>query len=82
MILIGGASDSNQSSTMAFQESPQVEFVRPYVKFACVLDSVDRIPFLVHRAVRHALSGRPGPVYVPLFYNPLSVLNRSSVAGT
>lgn len=77
MILIGGASDSNQSSTMAFQESAQVEFVRPYVKFACVLDSVDRIPFLVHRAIRYALSGRPGPVYLDL---PGNVVNTPATA--
>ena len=77
MILIGGASDSNQSCTMAFQESAQVEFVRPYVKFACVLDSVDRIPFLVHRAVRYALSGRPGPVYLDL---PGNVVNTPATA--
>ena len=91
MILVGGASDANQSCSMAFQEGSQLEFVRPYVKYAlpalphpnfvtscttpstpqfcnnlrmyaCTLDSVDRIPFLVHRAIRHALNGRPGPV--------------------
>ncbi len=77
MILIGGASDLNQSSTMAFQESAQVEFVRPYVKFACVLDSVDRIPFLVHRAIRYALAGRPGPVYLDL---PGNIVNTAATA--
>lgn len=34
MILIGGASDIPQDGTGAFQESPQIEFVRPYVKYA------------------------------------------------
>jgi 2-hydroxyacyl-CoA lyase 1 len=34
MLLIGGASDIPQDGMGAFQESPQVEFVRPYVKYA------------------------------------------------
>ena len=34
MLLIGGASDLPQDGMGAFQESPQIEFVRPYVKYA------------------------------------------------
>jgi hypothetical protein len=34
MILIGGASDFPQDGSGAFQESPQVEFCRPYCKYA------------------------------------------------
>ena len=35
MILVGGANDFPQDGSGAFQESPQVEFCRPYVKYAC-----------------------------------------------
>jgi 2-hydroxyacyl-CoA lyase 1 len=64
MILVGGSSDSSLDSMMSFQESPQVEFARPYVKYAARFDSVERIPFYVERAVRTSLAGRAGPVYL------------------
>lgn len=66
MLLIGGASDTNQSQTMAFQESSQIEFVRPYVKYAARIDSIERAPFHIERAIRISLAGRPGPVYLDL----------------
>jgi len=74
MLLIGGASDSSLDSMMSFQESPQVEFARPYVKYAARFDSVERIPFYVERAVRTSMSGRAGPVYLDL---PGDLVNRA-----
>ncbi len=64
MLLIGGASDSDQRGQGAFQESPQLETVRPFAKYAEVVDSQARIPHYIHEAARVALHGRPGPVYL------------------
>lgn len=66
MLLIGGASDSSLDGMMSFQESPQVEFARPFVKYAARFDSVARIPFHVERAIRMSMAGRGGPVYLDL----------------
>ena len=64
MILIGGASDIAQDGMGAFQEAPQIEAARPFVKYAARIDSVERIPYLVEQAVRISMYGRPGPVYL------------------
>lgn len=52
MLLIGGANDSDQNGTGAFQEFDQIEAVRPYVKYAARPDCIGRIPFYVEQAVR------------------------------
>ena len=66
LIVIGGASDTNQESMGAFQECPQVEYARPYCKFAARPSSADQIPAFVEKAVRVSLSGRPGVCYLDL----------------
>lgn len=66
MIVIGGASDQMLNSRGAFQESPQVEFARPYVKYAAQFDSLERVPFYIEKAIRMATYGRPGAVYLDL----------------
>jgi 2-hydroxyacyl-CoA lyase 1 len=66
MLLIGGASDISQRGMGAFQEGAQVEWARPYVKYAAGVDRVERIPYFVEQAVRISMYGRPGPVYLDL----------------
>ena len=66
MILIGGANDSYQNGQGAFQEAPQVEAARPFVKYAARPDRIDRLPFYVEQAVRTSIYGRPGAVYLDL----------------
>ena len=66
MVLIGGASDASQKGMGAFQEAPQVEAARPFVKYAVQVDRVERIPYFVEQAVRVSMYGRPGPVYLDL----------------
>jgi len=66
MILIGGASDSYQEGMGAFQEAPQVELARPYVKYAARPDAPARLPFYVEQAVRTSIYGRPGAAYLDL----------------
>lgn len=66
MILLGGANDSYQNGQGAFQETPQIEAARPFVKYAARPDSLDRVPFFVEQAVRTSIYGRPGAVYLDL----------------
>ena len=73
MILLAGSSDTSLDSMMSFQESPQIEFARPYVKYAARFDSVERIPFYIEKAIRISMSGRPGPVYLDI---PGELVNR------
>ena len=64
MILIGGASPVYQNGMGGFQEERQVELAAPYCKYAHAIEHMHRIPYYVNQAVRHALYGRPGPVYL------------------
>ena len=66
LIVIGGASDVIQEGMGAFQECPQVEYARPYCKFAARPSSIEQIPFFVEKAIRVSLSGRPGVCYLDL----------------
>ncbi len=47
-----------------FQYGPQVEVVRPVTKFAATVQEARRLPEFVREAVRQALGGRPGPVFL------------------
>jgi 2-hydroxyacyl-CoA lyase 1 len=66
MILLGGANDSYQDGQGAFQEAPQVEAARPFVKYAARPDRLERVPFYIEQAVRTSIYGRPGAVYLDL----------------
>src|SRR3989337_1408964 len=66
MLLLGGSSDLRQRGMGAFQEAPQVEAVRAFVKDAAQVESVDRIPYYIEQALRVSTYGRPGPVYLDL----------------
>lgn len=66
MILIGGASPTDQNGMGAFQEEDQVAAAKPWCKYARRIESHDRIPYYVEQAVRTSLYGRPGPVYLDL----------------
>jgi len=66
MLLLGGANDSFQNGQGAFQEAPQVEAARPFVKYAARPDRIERLPFYVEQAVRTSIYGRPGAAYLDL----------------
>ena len=66
MILLGGANDTYQDGQGAFQETPQVEAARPFVKYSARPDSLARVPYYVEQAVRTSIYGRPGAVYLDL----------------
>src|SRR6201982_3726114 len=66
MILIGGASETYRSGMGAFQEERQVLIASPFCKFAHGIESVQRIPYYVEMATRHATFGRPGACYLDM----------------
>jgi len=66
LLLIGGSSELRRRGRGDFQESPQVEAAAPFCKLSVAVSDPRAIPFLVQSAVRTAMSGRPGPVYLDL----------------
>ncbi len=66
MLLLSGAPDSYQREQGAFQEAPQMESARPYVKLSTRPDSLARVPAYLEKCVRTAMYGRPGAVYLDL----------------
>ena len=66
MILLGGASNLALANRGDFQVAPQVEAARPFVKYSAQCNDPRTIPVFIATAVREAISGRPGPVYVDL----------------
>jgi acetolactate synthase-1/2/3 large subunit len=69
LALVGQVSDGIYYRD-AFEEMDLVRFFDPVTKWSAEIHSTARIPELMQRAVRTALSGRPGPVLVSL---PLDV---------
>lgn len=66
MILLGGASDTEQNGMGAFQEERQVMAASQFCKYAHAVESVGKIPYYVEQAVRSSIFGRPGAVYLDL----------------
>ena len=66
MLLVSGAPDSYQREQGAFQEAPQLEAARPFVKLSTRPDSLARVPAYVEKCVRTSMYGRPGAVYLDL----------------
>ena len=66
MMLIAGSSSTDLMERGDFQEAPQVRAAAPFVKWAGQAQDPRLIPHLVATAVRNAISGRPGPVYLDM----------------
>lgn len=66
MLLIGGNGELRRRGQGDFQETPQVAAAAPFCKLSASVDDPRRIPYYINTAVRTALSGRPGPVYLDL----------------
>ena len=75
LLVLGGASDTDQEQMGAFQEWPQVESCRLYTKFACRPSSLEALPHVVSKAVRSTIAGRPGVAYIDL---PGDLLRKSA----
>src|SRR5258708_35670346 len=64
MILFGGASETYRGGMGAFQEERQGLIASPFSKFAHGIESVQRIPYYVEMATRHAIYGLPRATYL------------------
>ncbi len=73
MLIISGRSGVSETETLALQELEQIEIIRPLVKWAQVVYETRRIDEFVAMAFRHAMTGRPGPVFLEI---PVDVINR------
>lgn len=72
MVLLAGANDSYQMGMGAFQEAPQMEAARPWVKYAAQPEAIARLPFYIEQAVKNSIYGRPGPTYLDLMGDVIS----------
>jgi acetolactate synthase-1/2/3 large subunit/sulfoacetaldehyde acetyltransferase len=71
VVLVGGiALDHYQKD--AFQEFDLVNMFRPVTKLATLINKPERIPEILRAALRTAMSGRPGPVFVEIPRDVLS----------
>jgi acetolactate synthase-1/2/3 large subunit len=69
LLVISGA-NTFQKRDMGFpQDMDQLQIVRPFTKWARSCHDISRIPEYIATAYRHALRGRPGPVYVEIPYD-------------
>ena len=66
LLLIGGAAPLALRGLGALQEMEQVALLRPITKGAWTVAETRQIPEVLTTAIRVALSGRPGPVFVEI----------------
>jgi thiamine pyrophosphate-dependent acetolactate synthase large subunit-like protein len=66
VVALGGSSPTATSGRGVFQEIDQLAMMRPCTKWAERVHHARRIPELVNIAIRQAMSGKPGPVYLDL----------------
>jgi acetolactate synthase I/II/III large subunit len=71
VILVGGIERAHQGKD-AFQEFDLVGMFRPVTKMAVQVQQVERIPEILRTALRTAMSGRRGPVFVEIPRDVLS----------
>ena len=74
MVVIAGRSPMSTFEKGSLQEMDQVEVVRSITKWARCVPAADRIPEYIGMAFRHALEGRPGPVFIEI---PVDLLFQS-----
>ena len=66
VVALGGSSPAALSGHGTFQEIDQLAMLAPCTKWSARAHHAERIPELVDRAIREAMSGKPGPVYLDL----------------
>ncbi len=66
LLLIGGAAPLGLRGLGALQEMEQVALLRPITKGSWTVPETRQIPEVLTTAIRTALSGRPGPVFVEI----------------
>ncbi len=72
LVLLSGHAPLSELGRGSFQEMPQADLAAPVVKAAWTAQSAATLAADIARAMRIAVSGRPGPVHVSL---PMDVLD-------
>jgi oxalyl-CoA decarboxylase len=74
MILMSGAAGRRDTDLQkgAFEEMDQLNAARPHVKASFRVNHIEDMPIAMARAVRTAVSGRPGAVYLDLTHEMLT----------
>jgi acetolactate synthase-1/2/3 large subunit/sulfoacetaldehyde acetyltransferase len=78
VVAIAGGPNLGHYNRDAFQEYDLVRMLAPVTKLAIRIDAPQRIPELFHLALRTAMSGRKGPVFIDI---PRDVLNDQTVTA-
>jgi len=66
LVVLGGSSPLDISHRGAFQEIDQLKMMEPCVKWSARVHHASRMPEMLDMAIRMAMSGKPGPVYLDL----------------
>ena len=74
IVVLSGTAPVKDWGKGALQEMNQLDMIKPVVKWWGTCYDVKRIPEYLSKAFRHAVSGRPGPVFLEL---PPDILNIS-----
>jgi acetolactate synthase-1/2/3 large subunit len=69
LLVISGANTFQKRDKGFPQDMDQLQIVRPFTKWARSCHDISRIPEYIATAYRHALRGRPGPVYIEIPYD-------------
>jgi acetolactate synthase-1/2/3 large subunit len=72
VVVLGGTAPVRDRDTGALQDMNQSEMVKSVAKWTGFCHDAKRIPEYLSRAIRHAVSARPGPVFLEL---PPDILN-------
>jgi acetolactate synthase-1/2/3 large subunit len=66
MIVIAGRSGLAETEKLALQELEQIDIIRPLIKWGRVVYEPHRLYEFTAMAFRHAMTGRPGPVFLEI----------------
>ena len=78
VVLLSGHAPHDQLGLGSFQEMRQAEMAAPVTKASWVAASADSLSADITRAMREAMSGRPGPVHLSL---PTDALEGMALEG-
>ena len=71
LVVLGGAAEVRSAGRGALQEMEQLPMMRSITKWCATATDPRRLRELVQTAIRHALSGVPGPVFLELPFDTL-----------
>jgi acetolactate synthase-1/2/3 large subunit len=69
LIALGGSTDTMSEGMGAFQETPQIEMMKPITKWSYRIPHPDKAAWALNRAFSLSCNGKPGPVYIDVPIN-------------